>query len=213
MIVAAIKNLLILCGILDATISAIYLLMYGNGPADGPLTVSSWTIVFLNRFALAAGVCTIAAGIRRPAKGMSWLLVLNGLAFSAYGLIPLLSSGPLSFRPFALLIVVMAMSFGVLAWPGARTIWHQRHGAEEWLFVLAGATSVGFALAFLSLANGWIQLERRPFHPSLFLWLCLFFGFSAICMLGLAVHVHSQGPSQPGPLEVLSPLGNPKPAH
>jgi hypothetical protein len=183
-----IKNwwLLALCGVLDGIISVIYLTMYDNGPADGPLTIYSWTVVFLNKFALAAGFCTIAAAIWRPAKGISWLLVLNGLAFSAYGLIPALSNNSLSFRPFALLIVVMAMSLGVLALAGARTMRHQGHGAEKWLFRLAGATSVGFALAFLALANGWIQLERRPFHPSFFLWLCLFFGFSAICMLGLA---------------------------
>jgi hypothetical protein len=197
------RSLLVLCGILDATISAIYLLMYDNGPADGPLTVSSWTIVFLNRFALMAGGCSIASGILKPAKGISWLLVLNGLALSAYGLIPLLSRGPLSFRPFALLIVAMAVSFGVLALTGARTMRHQGHGAEKWLFGLAGAAWVGFGLVFLSLENGWIQLERRPFHPSLFLWLCLFFGFSAICMLGLAVRVDSHGPSQSGPMEVF----------
>ncbi len=47
---------------------------------------------------------------------------------------------------------------------------------------------MGFAVAFLALVNRWIQLERRPFHPSVFLWLCLYFGFTAICMLGLLVH-------------------------
>jgi hypothetical protein len=88
----------------------------------------------------------------------------------------------------ALLLVVMAMSGGILALAIARTL--RRSVADEWLFGLAGAGSVGFALAFLALANGWIQLERRPFHPSVFLWQCFYFGFCAVCMLVLALRLH-----------------------
>jgi hypothetical protein len=127
--------------------------------------------VFLNGLALAASACTIAAGIWGSAKGKSWLLVLNGLAFSAYGLIPLFWRGPLSFDFFALLLVVMAMTIGILALAIARTL--RRYVADEWFFGLAGAGSVGFALAFLALVNRWIQLERRPFPPR------FFFGFAS----------------------------------
>jgi hypothetical protein len=186
--------LLGLCGVVDAIISVIHLMMYDAGPDAMPLGGWYATVVLLCRLSVAAGVCSIAAGIWRSSKGISWLLVLNGLAFSAYGLIPLLFKGPLSFRLFALLIVVMAMSFGVLALTVARTMRHHSHGADKWLFGLAGAASVGFALAFLAL--GWIQLERGPFHPSFFLWLCLFFGFNAICMLGLAPRLRRLGPSE-----------------
>jgi hypothetical protein len=204
--------LLALCGILDAIISVIYLIMYEAGP-DGRLTFHGWngTIVFLNGLALAAGVCTIAAGIWRSVKGKSWLLVLNGLAFSAYGLTPLFWKGPLSFDFFALLLVVMATTIGILTLAIARTL--RRYVADEWFFGLAGAGSVGFALAFLALVNRWIQLERRPFHPSVFLWLCFYFGFSAICILGLALRLHRLGPSQSGRWQDLPPLGNPKHAH
>src|SRR5260370_15369454 len=78
--------LLALCGVLDAIISVIYLIMQDT---DGPVTFHAWnsTIVFLGKLALAAGVCTIAAGILRSAKGKCWLLVLNGLALAALGLI------------------------------------------------------------------------------------------------------------------------------
>jgi hypothetical protein len=130
--------------------------------------------------ALAAGACTIAASIWRSAKGISWLLLANGLVLSAYGLMPLFWRGPLSFRFFALLVVVMAMTFGILALTIARTL--RGRVADEWFFGLAGAASVGVALAFLALANDWIRLERRLYHPSLFLWLCFYFGFSAICI-------------------------------
>lgn len=211
MIQTLMKNwwLLALCGVLDAIISVIYLIMYDAGP-DGPLNFHGWHVIvaFLNMLALAAGACTIAAGIWRSAKGKSWLLGLNGLAFSAYGLVPLLWRGPLRFDFLALLLVVMAMTLGVLALAIARNL--RRYVADEWLFALAGAGSVGFALAFLALVNRWIQLERRPFHPSVFLWLCFYFGFSAICMLGLALRLHSLGSSQSGQWQNLPALGNPK---
>jgi uncharacterized membrane protein HdeD (DUF308 family) len=199
--------LLGLCGVLDAIISGIYLIIYDTSP---DIHGGNGMEVFLNRLALAAGACTIAASIWRSAKGKSWLLVLNGLALSAHGLMALFWRGPLSFRFFALLVVVMAMTFGILALAIARTL--RGRVADEWFFGLAGAASIGFALAFLALANRWIQLERRLFHPSIFLWFCFYFGFSAICMLGLALRLHSLSPSQFGPWETLPP-GNPKPAH
>jgi hypothetical protein len=195
-------------GVVDAIISVIYFMIYDAGPDATP--IGGWypTVVLLSRLSVAAGVCAIAAGIWRSSKGISWLLVLNGLAFSAYGLIPILFKGPLSFRPFALLIVVMSMSFGVLALAIARTMRRRGQGADKWLFGLAGAASVGFASAFLALANGWIQMERRPFHFSFFLWLCFFFGFSAICTLGLSPQLRRLGVSRSNPGQILSPLGN-----
>lgn len=198
-----IKNwwLLALCGILDAIISVIYLFIY---TALGPNFSGMYgTVMLLHRLALAAGACTIAAGIWTSIRGKSWPLILNGLALSTYGLLPLVWKGPITFDVFALLIVVMATTFGILAFAVARTL--RRHVADKWFFGLAAAASVGFALAFL-----WIQLEWRPIHPSVFLWLCFYFGFGAICMLGLAVRLNRLGPSQSGEWGDLPPLGNPK---
>jgi uncharacterized membrane protein HdeD (DUF308 family) len=197
--------LLGLCGVLDAIISVIYLIIYETTPETYG---GNGMELLLNRLALAAAACTIAAGIWRSAKGKSWLLVLNGLALSAYGLMALFWRGPLSFGFFALLVVVMAMSFGILTLAIARTL--RGRVADEWFFGLAGATSIGFALAFLALANHWIQLERRLFHPSAFLWLCVYFAFSAICMLGLALRLRSLFSSQSAPWET-SKLAGQKP--
>ncbi len=148
-----IKNwwLLVLCGVLYAVVSVLFLIMQDQ---DGPLTLQAFkgTAGFLGKFALGAGVCTILAGIWRSTKGKCWLLVLNGLALSALGLI---SSGifgvrsfAISFRTVALLFVVMAMSVGILEVVTARALRRQRHVANEWFLGLAGAASVGFALAF-----------------------------------------------------------------
>ncbi|HLX43098.1 MAG TPA: hypothetical protein VKR43_06675 [Bryobacteraceae bacterium] len=172
--------LLALCGILASSISGIYLVMYLTGP-DGPVTFRGWNdlIWFLNRLALAGGACAITAGVL--AKRTSWLLVVNGVALGACGLSPLVWR-KLSLDYFAFLIVVMAMTVAMLALAIAR-----RDFAGEWFFSLAGAGSISFAFAFLALVNRWIPLERRPFHPSVFLWICFYFAFSAVFMFGLAV--------------------------
>ena len=135
--------------------------------------------------ALAAGVRSVAAGILGSTRADPGLWCLNSLAPGAYGLIPLLWRGPLSFNLFALLIVALAMAIGILALAIVRTV--RRSVVDGWFLGLTGAGSIGFALAFVALVNRWIPLERRPFHPSVFLWLCLYFGFTAGCMLGLAL--------------------------
>jgi hypothetical protein len=200
--------LLALCGLLCAIISVTYFVIYTYTALGPNFSGTYGTVMLLQRLTAAAGACTIAAGIWRPVKGKSWLLILNGLAFSAQGLIPFLWKGFISFRVFALLVVVMATAFGILAFSIARTL--RSHGADKWFFGSAGTASVGFALAFLALASRWIQLERRPVHPSLFLWFSVYFGFSAICMVGLALYLHRLAPAQSRELGDLPPLGNPK---
>jgi uncharacterized membrane protein HdeD (DUF308 family) len=196
--------LLALTGVLDAIMSVTYLIIYETTP-----NVSRG--MFVSRLAVAAGVCTIGASTWRSAKGISWLLLASGLALSVYGWIPFFWRGPLSFRLFAQLIVVMAITFGILALTIARSL--RGRVADEWFFGLTGVASVGFAFAFLALAKGWIHFEHRLYHPSLFLWLCFYFGFSAICMLGSALRLHKLGTSQSNQWNPSTPLVNPKHAH
>ena len=200
--------LLGLCGILFANMSVSYLIMYETTP-DVP--GGNAMGMFVSKLALAAGACTIAAGIWRSTEGKSWLLLLNGLTLSVYGSMPLFWHGPLRFDFFARLLVVTAMTFGILALAIARTL--RRQVADEWLVGLVGAASVCFAWALLALANHWIPLEHRLFRPSLFLWLCVYFGFSAICMWGLALRLHKLGPSQTSQWTPPAPLPNPTHAH
>jgi uncharacterized membrane protein HdeD (DUF308 family) len=203
--------LLGLVGILFAIMSVIYLIIYETTP---DVLGGNGFEMSVNRFALAAGACTIAASIWRSANGKSWpqlLMVLNGLTLGVYGAMPLFWRGPLSFNFFALLLVVVAMTFGILALAIARAL--RRRVADRWFFGLAGAVSVGFAFVFLALANHWIQLERRLFHPSVFLWLCAYFAFNAICILGLALRLHKLGTSQSDQWNAPAPLASPKHAH
>jgi uncharacterized membrane protein HdeD (DUF308 family) len=197
-------RLLALCGVLEAIISVIYFIMQD---ADGPLTFQArnGAVLFLGQLALAAGACMIAAGLWRSTKGKCWLLVLNGLALGALGLISYkLTHYRISFLTVALLIVLMAMSMGILELVTARTLRRQRHFADGWFLGLAGVASVGFALAFFALGFRWIKIE--PGSHSDLLWLGSYFAFSAICMLGLALRLHSQW-------QTLPPLGNPRHEH
>jgi uncharacterized membrane protein HdeD (DUF308 family) len=179
--------LLALCGALDAIYSALNFFM--RRP-DGTLALRTsmhrGTIVQMGILVLAAGACTIASIFLTSRKGKSWLVLLNGLACSALGLIFTFWTGPLAFRTVALLIVVMAVSMGVYELATARTL---RRLVDECLFGVAGVASAGFALAFLALAFHWIKLDPRSPEQSL-LWIGSYFGFSAVCMLGLALRLH-----------------------
>jgi hypothetical protein len=73
-----------------------------------------------------------------------------------------------SFRTIALLLAVMALSNGLLA--------------LQWSMRLAGAASLGFALALLALSLRWIPLGSG--RPDL-IWTGSFFGSSALCMMAL----------------------------
>jgi uncharacterized membrane protein HdeD (DUF308 family) len=193
--------LLAVCGLLEAAISVIYLILQGT---DGPLTFQVWgsSISWLGKLTLAAGVCTIAAGLLKSANGRSWLLVLNGLALVALGLIQYgFTRFPISFLTVTLLIFAMAMSLGVLEFAIGRILWRRRHAAGGLLFTLAGLASGGFALAFFALGFRWITLDPGS-HADL-LWLGLYFAFSAICMLGLALRLHKLDRSLSGEWEAL----------
>ena len=186
--------LLALCGVLGAIYSAMNFFMQAP---DGSLALRTGmhrgTGVHLGELALAAGVCTIAAGVWNYRNSKSWLLVLNGLAFSALGAILLFWKGPLGFGTIALLIVVMALSIGIYELAIAPTL--RRRLADEWLLGAAGVISVGFALAFFAFVFGWIKLDPGLPAQSLH-WMGSYFGFSAICTLWLALRLrthHSAG--------------------
>jgi hypothetical protein len=174
MIQRLVKNwwLLGLCVALEAIIAMIYFNYAGQH-------VNRREIVPVGGLTLAAGVCTIAAGILRSAEGKRWLLVLNGAACSALGLILTLVT-TIAFRTIALLMIVMAVSLAAheLAASGPRL-------TRKWLPGTAGMVLVGFATLFLAFVLGWIKLNPASPGQTL-LWLGSYFGFSTICMLGLA---------------------------
>jgi uncharacterized membrane protein HdeD (DUF308 family) len=94
--------LLPVCGVLDAMLAAMNLLMLDP---DGWLSMRRFalppSVWMMGMLALAAGACAIAAGVWNSRCNRSWLLSLHGFALSAYGLLAIspLVRVPLSFRP------------------------------------------------------------------------------------------------------------------
>ena len=181
--------LLALCAVLDALFAVLIILMgLRNGSPNLHTLIHTRTALSqLGLLALAAGVCTIAASIWRLRKDSSWLLVLNGLACCSLGiLVSLGATRPITFRTIALVIVIMAMSFGFYELATARTL--RGHLLDEWLLGAAGVVSVGFAVVFLAFVLRWIKLDPSP-SAQTFNWLGSYFGFTAICMVGLALRL------------------------
>jgi len=176
-----IKNwwLLALRGVLAAVFSVMAFLMRSSAES---ITLREFAtkgmVVFLGILAVAAGTCTIAAGIWSSTKNKWWLLFLDGLAIVAVGLILILSSR-ITLRTVTHLLVILAVIIGVGELLTARTL--RRHVSDEWFLVLAGAASIGFAVAFL-----WFKPEEAA--RSL-IWLGTYSAFNAICMLGLALRL------------------------
>jgi uncharacterized membrane protein HdeD (DUF308 family) len=186
--------LLALCGVLDALFAVQIVLM---GSRDGSPILRSFThsrdaISQLGLLALAAGVCTIAASVWNSRKDNSWLLVLNGVACSSLGILVTLGANrSITFRTIALVIVIMAMSIGLYELATARTLRGRLRGHRigEWLLGVAGVVSVGFAVVFLGFVLRWIKLDSSP-SAQTFHWLGSYFGFTAICMVGLALRLN-----------------------
>jgi uncharacterized membrane protein HdeD (DUF308 family) len=194
----SLKNwwLLAFCGVLDATISVAYFLLQDASGLRFPARNSA--IAMLGKLILAAGVCTIAAGVWGSLKRKCRLLALNGLALAALGMLHELSRFRIGFRAVALLVVVMAMSSGILTLRTARALRSER---PEWFLRLAGAASVGLAIRWLVM---------NPGSGSDLFWLGAHFAVSAMCMLGLAARLHGVTPRtgnirDPRPQERPSP--------
>jgi hypothetical protein len=192
MIQTLIRNwwLLALCGVIEAAYAVV------NAVTQNPDSsfvlrqfAGQSTVVLLLRMAVAAGICAVAAGIWRSGKGKSWLLALNGLSLILFGVAGmLLRHRKVSFLPFALLLVVMALSAGVFEFGLARTL--TLHAVERWFLAVTGAAWVGFAVAFLAFG---LRLVRFGAPDSYVLWMSSYFAFSAVCMLMMGLRLSRIG--------------------
>jgi hypothetical protein len=163
--------LLALCGVVDAIIATLNLLMMDLDRSVG------WDMSVL---AIVAGACTIIAAVWNSGRGNSWLLSLHGLALGTFGLIGVspLVRGPVSFRPISLLFVLMAVSVGAFAWRTARTL--STAGTDRWFLIVSAMASICFAFSFIAVGFGWVRLT--PPH-SYWIWMSSYFGLCAIFLL------------------------------
>lgn len=144
--------------------------------------------VFLaGRLTMTAGVCTVAAALWGARRAKSWLLALSGLALIALGTLLSGVLGPrIGLRAIALLILVMALALGLTQLEAARAMWRLHHVASGWLVAAAGIVLIGLALPLVAWGFRWVAVA--PGASPEILWMSLYFGFSAICMLALALN-------------------------
>ena len=202
--------LLALCGILDAMHASINLLMTNLPLTDRVFGSNLMAVRDMGLLALAAGACTIAAGLSSGGKDQSWLLSLHGLAMGAFGtvIVSPLIKGPLSFRPISVLFMIMAASLGAFSLAAAKT--QRRSDQGRWLSLALGAALIGFAASFLIIGGFRIRLEPQQTY---FIWMSTYLSLCAIFMIWLAFHVHSQGIGQSGPADPLLPAQRPIHVH
>jgi hypothetical protein len=183
MIKTLIKNwwLLALRGVLASLFSVVAFLMVSSAET---FTLREFATrgmtVFLGLLALSAGVCTIAAGVWSLREGKSWLVAVDGLCVSAAGVV-LVWSDRIVFSAVAFALVALAIMIGIVELGAARSL--RRHVSDEWFLVSAGSASLAFGFAFLVIRPGGAA--------SILIWLGLYAGFSAVCMLGLALYLRS----------------------
>ena len=202
--------LLALCGILDAMHAGINLVMM-KLPLTYRIFGSNLSAARdMGLLALAAGTCTIAAGLWSGGRSHSWLLSLHGLAMSAFGIIIVspLVKGPLSFRPISVLFAVMAASLGAFAFDSAKTQWRGERG--RWLPLALGAALTGFAASFIVVGGFRIRLEPQETY---FIWMSSYLGLCAMLMMWLALHLYSRGVGHAGQGDPFLPAPRPIQTH
>jgi uncharacterized membrane protein HdeD (DUF308 family) len=132
-------------------------------------------------FALATGVLTIAAAVRGAGQGgSSWLMLADGVAVTAGGLIILLAPGSTLMRVIQL-IALIALVVGVLEFTAG--IHLRRHVTDEWLLISGGVISIAFAPCLLLANVGTVQAAL--------MWISIYALASGVAVIGLALRLRS----------------------
>ncbi|MBZ5492028.1 MAG: DUF308 domain-containing protein [Acidobacteriia bacterium] len=132
-------------------------------------------------FAFATGVLTIAAAVRGAGQGgSSWLMLADGIAVTAGGLIILLAPGSTLMRVIQL-IALIALVVGVLEFTAG--IHLRRHVTDEWLLVSGGVISIAFAPCLLLANVGTVQAALT--------WISIYALATGVAIIGLALRLRS----------------------
>jgi uncharacterized membrane protein HdeD (DUF308 family) len=134
--------------------------------------VHAGVVVIFGLLALAAGICTIAAAVRRADKDKSHLLLWDGVAVCIAGLVIVLAP-KLELTWLVDIVAIWAVVIGVLELLIARRL--RRHIPAEWSLAFAGMGSLCLGVYFL--------LQRSNEGASLLLWLAVYAAFSAVTIL------------------------------
>ena len=130
-------------------------------------------------FACASGVLTIIAAVRGAGHGSSsWLMLADGIAVTAGGLIILLSPG----LTLLLLIQIIGLTVLVVGMIELLAGIHlHRHLTDEWLLITGGVTSIVFAACLL--------LTRVGTAPAALTWISIYALANGLALVGLALRL------------------------
>lgn len=132
-------------------------------------------------FAAVTGVLTIAAAVRGAGQGgSSWLMLADGIAVTAGGLVILISPG-LTLMHVIQLIAATALLVGLLELIAGVHL--RRHLTDEWLLITGGAVSVVFATCLL--------LAGVATVPAALTWISIYAFANGLAMIGLALRLRS----------------------
>jgi uncharacterized membrane protein HdeD (DUF308 family) len=132
-------------------------------------------------FAFASGVLTMIAAVRGAGQGgSSWLMLSDGIAVTAGGLIILLSPG----LTLLLLIQIIGLTVLVVGMIELLAGIHlRRHVTDEWLLISGGVTSIAFAACLLLTHVGTVQAALT--------WISIYAFANGLALLGLALRLRS----------------------
>jgi uncharacterized membrane protein HdeD (DUF308 family) len=132
-------------------------------------------------FAFATGVLTIATAVRGAGQGgSSWLMLADGIAVTAGGLIILVAPGSTLLRVIQL-IALIALVVGVLEFVAG--IHLRRHVTDEWLLISGGIISIAFAPCLLLANIGTVQAAMT--------WVSVYALATGLAVIGLALRLRS----------------------
>jgi uncharacterized membrane protein HdeD (DUF308 family) len=137
-----------------------------------PIVHTAVTIIFA-LLAVAAGICTILAAVRRAGKDRSHLLLSDGLVVCIAGLVILIAP-KVELASLVYLVALWAITVGALELVLARTL--RRHIPDEWSVALSGLGSLVLGIYFL--------FDRSD--EGVLRWLGIYAAFSAVTILALA---------------------------
>ena len=137
-------------------------------------------VVSFGLLAIAAGVCTIVAAVRGAGGEKWWLLLWDGVAVCAFGIVVLLAP-KLDLIWLARMLAVCAVLIGIMELALARTL--RRHLPDEWFLAASGVASVCFGL--------YLFLFWTEEATGILLWLAVYAAFSGLAILGLAFRLRA----------------------
>ncbi|HET9836970.1 MAG TPA: DUF308 domain-containing protein [Candidatus Angelobacter sp.] len=132
-------------------------------------------------FAVATGLITIVAAVRGAGRGgTAWLLLADGIAVTAGGLIIMLAPG-LTLAHVIQVIAGMALAVGVFEFAAGLHL--RRHIADEWLLLLSGFISAAFAVCLLLIPDA----DRR----TVLTWIALYAAAGGLAIVGLSLRLRN----------------------